>query len=155
MVDQSSASGSGASALSSGSVGSTPASMFALSLLGEDLNHRQFGPARTYVLERKPRRYFPRNDDAFILRAEGNLYFWYYSTLALFRAGGEAWDEWNGSMKSVLLEAQHENGSWAAASPYSREYAGDSDRDRCYSTAMCVLTLEVYYRYFTPLLKVE
>ena len=29
------------------------------------------------------------------------------------------------------------------------------DDDRSYTTAMCVLTLEVYYRYFTPLLAVE
>lgn len=135
--------------------GSTPASMFALSLLGEDLNHAQFGPARTYVLERSPRRYFPSHNDMFVERADGNLYFWYYSTLALFRAGGSAWEEWNQSMKSTLLQAQDHDGSWPAASPYSRDFAGDTDRDRCYSTAMCVLTLEVYYRYFTPLLKVE
>ena len=32
------------------------------------------------------------------------------------------------------------------------DYAGDDDEERTYSTAMCVLTLEVYYRYFTPLL---
>ncbi len=35
------------------------------------------------------------------------------------------------------------------------EYADDRDSDRSYSTAMCVLTLEIYYRYFTPLLRVE
>ena len=34
-------------------------------------------------------------------------------------------------------------------------FAGDDDSDRAYSTAMCVLTLEVYYRYFTPLLEVR
>ena len=34
----------------------------------------------------------------------------------------------------------------------TRVEAGDSRRDRSYTTAMCVLSLEVYYRYFTPLL---
>ena len=29
----------------------------------------------------------------------------------------------------------------------------DTDQDRAYTTAMCVLSLEVYYRYFTPLVK--
>lgn len=135
--------------------GSTPASLFALSILGVDVSLPGFGPARAYVLDRKPTRYAPRSNDAFVERAEGNLYFWYYSTLSLFRAGGKAWDEWNGAMKTTLLDAQSEDGSWAPESPYSREYAGDTNRDRCYSTAMCVLSLEVYYRYFTPLLKVE
>ncbi len=135
--------------------GSTPASLFALSILGVDVSANEFGPARTYVLERKPRRYAPRSDDAFVNRAEGNLYFWYYSTLSLFRVGGKAWDDWNGAMKRTLLESQAENGSWAAESPYAAEYAGDTNRDRSYATAMCVLSLEVYYRYFTPLLKVE
>ena len=135
--------------------GSTPASLFALSILGVDVSSREFGPARTFVLERKPGRYEPRSDDAFVNRAEGNLYFWYYSTLSLFRAGGPAWDAWNVAMKRTLLGAQAEDGSWAPRSPYSRQYAGDTNRDRCYSTAMCVLSLEVYYRYFTPLLKVE
>ena len=35
------------------------------------------------------------------------------------------------------------------------DYAGDSEEDRTYTTAMCVLCLEVYYRYFTPLLQVK
>jgi hypothetical protein len=33
------------------------------------------------------------------------------------------------------------------------DYAGDSDEESIYTTSMCVLTLEVYYRYFTPLLE--
>jgi hypothetical protein len=33
------------------------------------------------------------------------------------------------------------------------QYAGDTNENRSYTTAMCVLSLEIYYRYFTPLLK--
>ncbi len=54
--------------------------------------------------------------------------------------------------------------SWAASGRtvrgpsidvYCTTYARDGERDRSYSTAMCVLSLEVYYRYYLPLLKVR
>ena len=57
-------------------------------------------------------------------------------------------------MKKTLLPAQAKDGSWKPIDNYS-ERAGDSNDSRCFTTAMCVLTLEVYYRYFTPLLKVK
>ncbi len=135
--------------------GSTPATIFALSILGDDVSGPEFGPARTFVLERAPRRYRFTGTDDFVHRARGNLYFWYYATLALFRAGGEPWEQWNEAMKATLIAAQEEDGSWRPISVYARDYAGDRDDDRAYTTAMCVLTLEVYYRYFTPLLEVE
>ena len=56
-------------------------------------------------------------------------------------------------MKNTLLQAQDEDGSWKPISIYAR-YAGDDWRDKSYTTAINVLTLEVYYRYFTPLLTV-
>ena len=134
--------------------GSTPAALFALSLLGDDTASATFREARAFILERAPRRYRSASDDDFVLRARGNLYFWYYGTLALFRVGGKPWKVWNEAMKETLLSAQERNGSWEPISIYA-EYAGDDDRDRSYTTAMCVLSLEVYYRYFTPLLKVD
>jgi WD40-like Beta Propeller Repeat len=133
---------------------STPACLFAASLVGEDIMSDFYKDARQYTLERAPNGYGYRGDDAFVLRAEGNLYFWYYGSLAMFRAGGEAWEQWNEGMKSTLLEAQDEDGSWKPISIYAR-YAGDDWRDKSYTTAMCVLTLEVYYRYFTPLMTVN
>jgi hypothetical protein len=57
-------------------------------------------------------------------------------------------------MKETLLPSQERNGSWVPISIYAR-YAGDDDEDRSYTTAMNVLSLEVYYRYFTPLLRVD
>jgi hypothetical protein len=106
------------------------------------------------VLERRPTEYRSRGERAFVLEARGNLYFWYYASLAMFRAGGEDWATWNTAMKEVLVDAQGRDGSWRPISPYA-ERAMDTPEDRCYTTAMCVLTLEVYYRYFTPLLKVK
>ena len=134
--------------------GSTPASMFALSLLGADIGASQFGPARDFIQARAPQGYRFSGDDDFVYKAQGNLYFWYYGTLALFRAGGDDWQRWNVGMKETLLPAQEQDGSWRPISIYAG-YAQDSDGDRTYTTAMNVLTLEVYYRYFTPLLKVE
>jgi len=135
--------------------GSTPASLFALSLLGDDVATSKFGKARAFVLDRAPSGYRYTTDDAFVHKAQGNLYFWYYGTLAMFRVDGVPWEMWNEAMKDTLLPSQDEDGSWRPISIYATDYAGDTQRDRTYSTAMCVLTLEVYYRYFTPLLKVE
>ena len=135
--------------------GSTPASLFALSLLGDDIAGPRFREARNFVTSRMPSGYRYRNTDRFVHRAEGNLYFWYYGTLALFRTGGRAWDAWNEAMKATLLPSQASDGSWEPISVYALDYAKDSDQDRSYSTALCVLTLEVYYRYFTPLLQVR
>jgi hypothetical protein len=79
------------------------------------------------------------------------VYFWYYGSLCCFLAGGEAWQQWNERLRTVLPAAQSPDGSFAPIDVYARE-AGDSRTDRSYTTAMCVLSLEVYYRYFTPLL---
>ena len=69
----------------------------------------------------------------------------------MFLKGGEAWERWNERLSTVLPAAQAKDGSFAPIDVYAEE-AGDTDRDRSYTTAMCVLSLEVYYRYFTPLL---
>jgi len=134
--------------------GSTPAGLFALSLLGEDLDEPLYAPNLRFLLERAPTRFEEASSDGFVNRAEGNLYFWYYASLVLFRQGGDAWETWNRHLQSTLLPNQRADGSWEPISLYA-DYAGDSRSDRSYTTAMCVLTLEVYYRYFTPLLKVR
>jgi len=135
--------------------GSTPAAMFALGLLGEDIASAPFADARRYLLERAPSGFRFRGDEAFVTRAVGNVYFWYYGSLALFRLGGNDWERWNLALKESLLPAQEADGSWPPLDVYAKSYAGDDDRERSYTTAMCVLSLEVYYRYFTPLLQVR
>ncbi|MFN0008203.1 MAG: hypothetical protein ACKVXR_09870 [Planctomycetota bacterium] len=57
-------------------------------------------------------------------------------------------------MKETLVRGQADDGSWAPIDIYCK-YARDDEEDKSYSTAMCVLSLEVYYRYFLPLLKVR
>jgi hypothetical protein len=130
---------------------STPASMFALTLLGEK-EHPRVATAEEFLLERLPAGFRSRGDAAFVERGQGNVYFWYYSTLALFCRGGAPWRQWNDALQRTLLPAQREDGSWEAIDLYAQRYAFDDAADRSYTTAMCVLMLEVYYRYFTPLL---
>ena len=134
--------------------GSTPAAMFALSLLGDDLTHDAYRDTVNWVLTKAPSGYREASPDQFVHNAKGNLYFWYYGSLALFRHGGSPWDSWNQRLQDTLLPAQEGDGSWAPISAYA-DYARDNHSDRSYTTAMCVLTLEVYYRYFTPLLHVR
>jgi len=133
---------------------STPAGLFAASLLGENLDEAHYARARAFLSQRAPDGFRFDTEDAFVYQATGNLYFWYYGTLASFRIGGADWDRWNERMKVSLLEGQEADGSWRPISLYAR-YAGDDNRDRSYTTAMCVLSLEIYYRYFTPLLQVR
>ena len=75
-----------------------------------------------------------------------NMYYWYYGSYALFQYGGPDWKRWNEDMKKVLLETQRqgqidEDGSWDPIDEWGA--AGG----RVYSTAICAMTLEVYYRF--------
>ncbi|MGB0717222.1 MAG: carboxypeptidase regulatory-like domain-containing protein, partial [Phycisphaerae bacterium] len=76
---------------------------------------------------------------------EPNTYYWYYATLALFQEGGDSWKSWNAPMVQTLLTAQRRDGkaagSWDPADRWSRVGG------RVYQTAICTLTLQVYYRY--------
>ncbi|MFK7743015.1 MAG: hypothetical protein AB8H80_22065 [Planctomycetota bacterium] len=130
---------------------STPAAAFCLMLLGMGKDDSRIEAAVDYTVERRPRRYRRYGDNAFVLEGQGNVYFWYYGSLCCFLKGGEAWERWNARLSTVLPAAQAEDGSFPPIDVYAEE-AGDTRQDRSYTTAMCVLSLEVYYRYFTPLL---
>jgi hypothetical protein len=73
------------------------------------------------------------------------MYFNYYTTQVLHHYGGPQWDQWNQQMRDYLVESQvrhgHEHGSWFF--PDEHALAGG----RLYTTAMCVMILEVYYRH--------
>lgn len=87
-----------------------------------------------------------------------NEYYWYYGTVAMFQVGGEHWERWNAALRDALLPLQdrrkspdgrkrHSFGSWQ---PYSEDWGRWGKMgSRLYSTALSVLTLEVYYRH-TP-----
>lgn len=130
---------------------STPAGGFCSLLLGAAKDDQKVQAALDYTVARRPEAYRRYDDDDFVQRGQGNVYFWYYGSLCCFLAGGDAWQQWNARLSTVLPAAQAKDGSFPPIDTYA-ELAGDNGRDRSYTTAMCVLCLEVYYRYFTPLL---
>ena len=133
---------------------STPAALFALSITGTDVNQERFEGTRRFLLDRLPRSFAFTGETAFVRTGQGNPYYLYYGTLAMFRIGGGAWDAWNTALKQSLLPAQRADGSWPPIDVYAR-YARDDEHDASYTTALAVLSLEVYYRYFLPLLQVR
>ena len=75
-----------------------------------------------------------------------SYYYWYAATLALFNVGGKTWEAWNTLLQQTLLPLQsreaHIGGSWDPEPNWVGRSGG-----RIYSTAINILTLEVYYRY--------
>lgn len=79
--------------------------------------------------------------------SQGNVYYNYYATQVLHHFGGETWERWNKVMRDYLIETQskngHEEGSWFfKGGDHGAERGG-----RLYITALCCMTLEVYYRH--------
>jgi len=76
---------------------------------------------------------------------ENNVYFIYYASQVLHHLGGKFWTKWNAPMREYLIDTQatdgHEEGSWY----FLESHSGPGGR--LYTTAMAIMTLEVYYRY--------
>ena len=89
--------------------------------------------------KRRPVKYKERSAD---------LYAWYYHTQACLMFGGEAWTKWNAWFQDEICDAQSPDGSWPvpggdAIGPQN----GDTPTGAVYRTSLCVLMLEVFYRY--------
>ncbi|MEA3209607.1 MAG: hypothetical protein QOE70_2664 [Chthoniobacter sp.] len=78
-----------------------------------------------------------------------DLYAWYYNTQACLMVGGSAWSKWNRMFQDQICDNQSPEGSW----PPIRGKAVHGGLDKpdgdgpVYRTALCILMLEVYYRY--------
>ena len=70
-------------------------------------------------------------------RGQNRAYAYYYITQAKFQKGGADWKEWNAMFSPALISSQFPDGHWEG---------GDYGQS-VYTTVMCVLMLEVYYRY--------
>ena len=75
-----------------------------------------------------------------------DMYYWYYATFAMNQWGGSHWKNWKKAIETAVLPNQHQGndnltGSWDPVGPWGE------DGGRVYSTAICTLILEVYYRY--------
>ncbi len=77
--------------------------------------------------------------------SKSNVYYNYYAAQVLNHVGGDDWKQWNRTLRDYLVKTQdqrgHQQGSW-----FFRDQHGNVG-GRLYTTAMCVMTLEVYYRY--------
>jgi hypothetical protein len=84
-----------------------------------------------------------------------SYYYWYYGTIAAFQAGGQRWERWNAHLRDAILPLQdrrthaggrkrHTYGSWPPFGPHWGKWGRQGSR--VYTTALCVLTLEIYYR---------
>ena len=84
--------------------------------------------------------------------ADGSIdfYYWYYGSYAMFQIGGKHWKRWQKAMHPALLKTQRRKG--AAKGSWDPVGAWGHQGGRVYSTAIGVLSLEVYYRY-SPLLR--
>jgi len=74
-----------------------------------------------------------------------DVYFNYYAMQVMHHYEGDGWDAWNRELRDRLIATQsrrgHEHGSW-----YFHDEHGKSG-GRLYTTAMCIMILEVYYRH--------
>ena len=70
-------------------------------------------------------------------------YSWYYHSLAAFQKQGKHWRDYNSTYQQVMAKAQEKNGSW----PASKGHGQVGQDGKLYSTCLCTLMLEVYYRY--------
>lgn len=72
-------------------------------------------------------------------------YYWYYGTLAMHNVDDESWQEWNNSLRDLLISMQRKEGHLAGSWDPRGKWAGIGGR--LYSTALSTMCLEVYYRY--------
>jgi len=68
--------------------------------------------------------------------------FLFFTGTALCEDGGLIWHRWNERVKSILLDDQEQNGLWVVEGDWPWVDGGD-----IYTTALHLLTLQVYYRY--------
>ncbi len=76
-----------------------------------------------------------------------DMYYWYYASYALYQMGGRHWKEWSAKLTDAIVKPQRMDGNFKGS--WDPKGAWGEDGGRVYSTAICVLTLEAYYRYTT------
>lgn len=78
------------------------------------------------------------------------LYRWYYQTQVLFqieKGRGKRWNAWNDNLTRELLRAQNPDGSWPMPAGDDSFRLKNKDDLCIYSSSLCALMLQVYYRY--------
>jgi len=78
-------------------------------------------------------------------KAKVPVYTWYYVTQAKFQKGDKVWETWNRIFTRELIANQQSDGHWE----------GGDHGGSVYTTCLCTLMLEVYYRYLPSYHKQE
>lgn len=112
----------------------TAEGLFVQQLLGRDRGEPEMRASVEMVMKNLPR-----------WGRQSTTYYWYYATLAMFQHGGEEWTRWNAAVTRELLRHQRKDGSAAGSWDPIDQWARVGGR--VYQTAVCTLSLEVYYRY--------
>jgi len=90
-------------------------------------------------------------DDKFPVKYKGpaaDLYAWYYNTQACLMFGGSAWSKWNRWFQDEICDVQNPDGSWPIPGGKAHgPQTGDNKTGAVYRTTLCILMLEVFYRY--------
>jgi hypothetical protein len=73
--------------------------------------------------------------------ASADIYSHYYASQAMMQAGGANWRSYNDSFRDELLKNQNPDGSWKA--PGHKMHGANP----IYINTLCILMLEVYYRF--------
>ena len=76
--------------------------------------------------------------------ADSDLYSHYYASQAMMQAGGAYWKFYNDLFRDPLLYNQNPDGSWKAP---KFEGHGQTANNEIYRNTLCILMLEVYYRF--------
>jgi hypothetical protein len=118
----------------SASAAMTAEAMFVQQLLGHNRDEAMMQQSARFVLGTLPK-----------WQEGAPTYYWYYATLALFQHQGEAWKQWNDALVTELLAHQQQKGDAAGSWPPTDQWSRMGGR--VYQTAVCTLSLEVYYRY--------
>ena len=80
---------------------------------------------------------------------KADLYAWYYNTQACLMVGGTPWTKWNHLFQSEVVKNQGSDGAWPpmTAKSVGEFQTGPDGLGPLYRTNLCILMLEVYYRY--------
>ncbi len=111
----------------------TAEALFSRMLLGENIDTERRREVGRYLNAH------PAN------KGRADYYRWYYTSLSLIQLGGEAWDQWNATLRDHLIDTQQGDGPLRGSWPANSQWALRGGR--IYSTALATLTLQVYYRY--------
>ena len=78
---------------------------------------------------------------------KADLYAWYYHTQACLMFGGAAWQKWNRWFQDEIVQNQSPDGSWPVTGGKGHKENDAGKTSQVYRTTLCILMLEVFYRY--------